>query len=165
MKQAIKAGGVFTVEHVRNGEVIGKEEIHNLVVDQGLNHILDTVFHGSTPVTTWYVGIFEGNYVPLATDTASNFPGSATESIVYDEANRIEYVEAASSSKSITNSANKATFTINATKTIYGGFLASVATKSSTSGTLMAAAKFGTARSVVSGDQLLITYTFSAASS
>lgn len=165
MKDAIKAGGVWALEHVRNGEVIDREEIHNIVVNQGLNHILDTVFHGGTAVATWYVGIYEGNYVPLATDTASNFPGSATECIAYDEATRIEYNEAAASGQSITNSANKATFTINATKTVYGGFLISVATKSATTGTLMAAAKFGTARSVVSGDQLLITYTFSAASS
>jgi len=163
MNQVIKAGGVFTIEHVRNNEVIGREEVHNLVVNEGLNHLLNTVFHGSTQVTTWYVGIFEGNYVPLATDTAASFTSSATECTAYDEANRVEYTEAAASSQSITNSASKATFTINNTKTVYGGFLQSSAGKSSATGTLMAAAKFGTARSVVSGDQLLITYTFSAA--
>jgi hypothetical protein len=164
MKQQLKAGGVFTIEHVRNGEVIGKEEIHNLVVNEGLNHILNTIFHGSTPIGTWYIGVFEGNYTPLATDAATNFAISANESIAYDETSRVVYNEGDAASQSITNSANKATFTINATKTIYGGFLISTSAKSATTGTLMAAAKFGTPRAVVAGDQLLVTYTFSAAS-
>lgn len=160
----IKAGGIFTIQHIRDGQCIHEEEVKNLVTNQGLNHILNTVFNGTAPVTTWYVGLFEGNYTPLATDTATNFPVSATECIAYDEAGRVEYNEAASTAQSITNSANKAAFTINATKTVFGGFLASVATKSSTAGTLMAAAKFGTSRSVNAGDQLLITYTFGASS-
>lgn len=164
MESTIKAGGMFTIQHIRDNVVIHEEEVHNLVTNQGLDHILNTVFNSSTPVTTWYLGLFEGNYTPLATDTATNFPVSAVECIAYDEATRVEYNEATSTARSTTNSANRAAFTINATKTIYGGFLASSATKSATTGTLMAAARFGTARSVNAGDQLLITYTFSAAS-
>lgn len=119
------------------------------------------LLHGATPVSPWYVGVFEGNYTPVAGDTAATFPANATESTAYDEATRQEYVEAAASSQSTTNSASKATFTFNATKTIYGAFLSSVSTKSTTTGTLLAANKAGTAKSVVDDDQLLITYTLS----
>ena len=56
--------------------------------------------------------------------------------------------------KVITNSASKADFTMNASKTIYGGFLvggiATVAdTKGGTGGTLKAASEFGASRAVI----------------
>jgi hypothetical protein len=101
-----------------------------------------SVFHGSTQVGTWYLGVFEGNYTPVAGLLASTIAGAATETTAYDETTRPAYNEAAAASKVTTNSANKATFTFNATKTLYGAFLISDSTKAGTSGTLMAAAKF-----------------------
>lgn len=157
-------GGKFHGQIVRDGRVIDEWEDTNLVVNEGLNHILNTVFHAGTPVTTWYLGLFEGNYTPAATVTAATISSASTECTAYDEATRQEYVEAAASSQSITNAASKATFTINATKTIYGAFLISNSTKSGTSGTLMSAARFGSAKAVADDDQLLLTYTFGASS-
>ena len=160
---AAKVGGVFTVEQIRDGKVIDSWEEKNIVVNEGLNNLLDAYLHGTTQTTTWYVGIFEGNYTPLATDTGANIVANATECTAYDEAVRQTWVEAAASSQSITNSANKATFTINATKTVYGAFLISTSTKSDTAGILFAATKFSASRSVVATDQLLVTYTVTAA--
>jgi hypothetical protein len=157
--------GVFDVEHWRAGELIGQESAHNLVVNQGLNHILNVVFNAATQVTTWYVGLFEGNYTPVAGDTAATFPSNATESTAYGESTRPAFVEAASTAQSITNSANKAEFTMNATKTIYGAFLSSVSTKGGTTGTLAAAARFASSRSVVAADLLRVTYTINASAS
>ncbi len=162
--QGILMGGRFVVEHYRKGELIDVTEDHNLVVNEGLNHILDVQFNGATQVTTWYMGVFEANYTPVATATAATITAASTESTAYDETTRVEYNEAASSGQSITNSANKATFTFNATKTIYGAFLVSASAKSATTGKLFAAAKFGTSKAVVDDDQLLITYTFAASS-
>jgi hypothetical protein len=152
---------VFTYEHRRGGDILSIDQHRNIITNQGLNHALDVLLHGTTPVSPWYVGVFEGNYTPVAGDTAATFPANATESTAYDEATRVEYNEAAASSQSTTNSANKATFTFNATKTIYGAFLSSVSTKSATTGTLLAANKASVAKAVVDDDQLLITYTLS----
>ena len=69
------------------------------------------------------------------------------------------------SGQSVTNSASAASFTFNANLTIYGAFLASSSVISGTTGTLFSAAQFGTAKSVVSSDVLLLTYSFAAASS
>jgi hypothetical protein len=162
--QGLQMGGVFTIQHVRDGVVIDETHDHNLVTDEGLNHMLDVHFHGETQIGTWYVGLFEGNYTPVAGVTAATLPAAATECTAYDEATRVAYTEAAAASKSITNSASKATFTFNATKTIYGAFLVSASAKSATSGKLFSAARFAAAKSVVDDDQLLITYTFTAAS-
>ena len=61
----------------------------------------------------------------------------------------------------VTNSASKASFSINATATVGGAFLCSAS--SGTTGTLFSAADFQSPgdRSVVSGDVLTVTYTFS----
>ena len=63
------------------------------------------------------------------------------------------------------NSASRAVFTMNATKTIYGGALLSVSTKSSTSGTLLAAARFSSSRAVVDDDELSVRYSLTLTSS
>lgn len=160
----LRVGGKFIVEHVRNGEVIDVCETPNLVVNEGLNALLDIMFHGSTQITTWYVGLFEGNYTPVAGVTAATITANSTECTAYDEATRVAYDEAAAASQSITNSASKATFTFNATKTIYGAFLVSNSTKSGTSGTLFCATRFATSKAVVDDDQLLVTYTLNASS-
>lgn len=161
----LQVGGVFHGQIVRNGEVIDEFEDHNLAVDQGLNKLLDVMFGGAAQISPWYIGLFEGNYVPVAGVTAATINANATECTAYSEATRQEYVEAAAAAKSITNSASKATFTFNASKTIYGAFLISDGTKAGTSGTLFSAARFATPKAVVATDQLLLTYTFSATSS
>lgn len=161
---ALALGGRFTLDHIRDGELIDREETPNLVVNEGLDHVLNTVFHGGTQVGTWSLGLFEANYTPIATVTAATIAAAATECVAYDEATRQEYVEAAASGQSITNSANKATFTMNATKSVYGAFLISNSTKGGTSGVLFSAARFAAAKQVVDDDQLLLTYTFNASS-
>lgn len=155
---AIGAGGVFTYEHVRDGKIIDTWESRNLIVNQGLNHILDVALHATAATATWYIGVFEGNYTPLATDTAATIVASSTECTAYTEGVRQTYNEAAAAAQVTTNSASKATFTFNATKTIYGAFLSSVSTISATTGVLLAADRAATAKAVTSGDQLLITY-------
>lgn len=159
-RNELKVGGVFQCTHLRKGEVIDEFESHNLVTNEGLNHILNTVFNGATQVATWYLGLFEGNYTPVATVTAATVVAAATECTAYTQSTRPEYQEAASSAQSTTNSANRATFTFNATKTIYGAFLVSSSTKSGTTGTLMAIARFASAKPVESTDELLVTYAF-----
>jgi hypothetical protein len=122
------------------------------------------MFNSATQTTTWYLGLFEGNYTPVATVTASSIAADATETTAYVASTRPEYVEATASGQSITNSASRASFVFNATKTIYGAFLVSTNTKGGTSGVLFSAARFGSAKAVESGDELLLTYTFSASS-
>jgi len=136
----------------------------NLITNEGLNSILNVQFNGAAQITTWYMGVFSGNYTPVAGVTAATITSASTESTIYASATRPEFVEAASTAQSITNSANRASFVFNAGGTIYGAFLVSSNTKSGTGGTLFSAARFGSAKTVSSGDELLLTYTVSAAS-
>jgi len=163
-KSKVTASGEYHIQIIRDGKIVDEFIEKNIVVDEGLNHMLNVAFNGSPQVTTWYVGIFEGNYTPVAGDTAATFPASATECTAYTEAARQEFVEAASTAKSITNGASKASFSMNATKTVYGCFITSASGKSSVLGTLMSAVKFSVAKAVTSGDTVTVTYTMNLAS-
>lgn len=161
---ALRVHGHYHGQIIRAGQVIDEFECPNLCVDQGLNSLLGVYFHADTQITAWYMGLFEANYTPVAGVLASGIAAAATETTAYDETTRRVFTPAAAAGKSVTNSASVATFTFNATKTIYGAFLISDNTKGGTSGTLFSAAKFGASKSVVAADQLLLTYTFNASS-
>jgi hypothetical protein len=131
-----------------------------------LNHILSVIVAGGTQVNPFYVGLFEGNVTPGATLTHATLASVLTETTAYDETTRQAYVEGSVSAGAVDNGASRAEFTMNATKTIYGGFLASSSTKGDTSaGTCLAAAKFSSSRAVVDDDVLAVKYTLSATSS
>jgi len=131
----------------------------NLVTSQGLNHILDTEFHNGTKVDPWYVGLKHAGNANAA-DTLASHTGW-TECANYT-GNRKEFVEAASNNASVTNSANKASFAINANnQVIAGGFLCSA--ENGTSGTLFSVVDFtGGNKTCDNGDTLEVTYTISA---
>jgi hypothetical protein len=136
-----------------DGEVKWIEEQPNLVTTEGKNHLLDTVFHAGTAVTTWYIGLKAAGTAVAADTLASH--ASWAESTGYS-GTRKEWTEGAASSGSITN-ASSVDYAINATATVAGVFVASAT--SGTTGTLFGAADFSAARNVISGDTLQITLT------
>lgn len=157
----LKLKGKFHVEHIRNGKVIAKYDFPNAIVDEGLNHILDTEFHGGTPVTTWYIGLVDA-------DGWTDFPDADTmsahatwqESVAYDETTRGEWTEGAAAARSITNAVT-VDFTVSATVTIKGIFISSSLTKGGTSGVLWATGAFGAPPTLNDNDVLKVTYTVS----
>lgn len=151
---------------IRDGKIIEEWSSDNIVVNEGLNYVLSGGLAGGSQLTTWYLGIFSGNYTPVSTDAASTIAVSATEFTGYSGGVRIVWTPGSVSSQSVSNSASRATFTITAAgpTSIYGAFLISNSTISGTSGTMFSGAQFGSAKSVVSGDSLLLTYTFTSAS-
>lgn len=157
----IKLGTWWEIEHIRQGKLFDRWEQGNVCTAEGLNKMLDVMFHAATQITTWYIGIFESNTTP-ADGTTYAVP-VWTECSAYTEAARVAYVEAAAGSKSITNSASKATFTINDTKTIYGAALfgggtdPTVISNTAGGGTIFAASKFALSKSLVATDVLLVT--------
>ena len=168
-RHGAKFKGVFEIEILdkKDGKVISKSQTENIITDEGLDAILDIMLHGSTQITTWYCALFESDTTPDGAETYA--VPVYTESTAYDEATRPEYNEAASSSQSVTNSANKAVFTASATKTWYGAALVGGGTAATTKGdaagggTLLCCGKFATAQPVIDGNVANLTYTISAA--
>lgn len=160
----IRGLGRYHGQIIRDGKVIDEFDCKNIVVNEGLNNLLSVYFNAGTQITAWYLGVFEANYTPVATVTAATIAAASTECTAYASATRPAFDEAAPASQSISNSASRASFVFNATKTIYGAFLVSSSVKSGTAGTLFSAAQFASSKAVVSGDELLLTYTFTASS-
>ena len=162
--EIIHVKGLWHGKLFRKGKLIDEWEDENLVVYEGLNDLLNTYFNNGSQIGSWYLGIFQGNYTPVNTDTASTIASNSTECSSYTNATRPSWQNAAPSGQAITNSGTPATFTFNASQTIYGAFLVSSSTIGGSGGKLFSAAQFGTAKSVVSTDQLMLTYAFSASS-
>lgn len=159
-----KIGGWFVVDCYRpDGTLRWSERTHNIVPNVMLDHILDVIFHGVSAVSPWYIGLKNTGAV-AAGDTMASHAGWV-ENENYDEATRQEYEEAAASGQSITNAANKATFTIDTnSQTIAGAFFCSDSTKGGGGGTLGPEADFtGGSKSADDDDVLEVTYVISAA--
>jgi hypothetical protein len=158
---------VWEVECLRNGRLLWTEVNKNLCTDQGLNALLNIMFNEATQITTWYVALFNTNTTILATHTYA-VPGY-TESTAYDEATRPAFVEVTSTNKSLSNAASKASFTMDATTTIYGAALVGGGSAADTpgdtagGGTLYCASKFDDAKAVEDDDVLRVTITLTAA--
>lgn len=156
--------GVYDIQHRRNGKLVGRTMASNIIPTEGLNHILSTEVAGGAQVSPWYMALFEGNVTPLSTWTGANFAANATECTAYDEATRVAYVEGAVAAGSVDNGDNRAVFTMNAGKTVYGGALLESNTKGDTTGALLSAAKFAVARAVVAADELAVKFTLTLSS-
>jgi hypothetical protein len=161
-----RAGGVFHVQCFdKDGNLKWSTSEHNLVVNEGLQNMNTEYFKGSTYTADFYLGLITG-------------PGSGTTFAAADTlASKAwtEYTDYAGSRKAVTfgtattadpsvisNSASPSSFTISgAGGVIAGAFLCTVS--SGTSGVLFSESDFQSPgdRTVVSGDTLNVTYTFS----
>lgn len=147
--------GVYKVDCFDEDKNLKWSEIaKNTIVDEGINHILNVQFHGESQVSPWYVGL-KGAGTEAASDTLSSHP-TWIEFTDYT-GNRQEFVEAAASSKEITNSANPATFNITGSGTVAGSIITSVL--SGSSGKLFSATDFDLPRTVANTDIINITWT------
>jgi hypothetical protein len=172
----VSIGSVWDWEcYGKNGKLKWKDKTKNTVHREGLVELLNVMFHGQTAPATWYLALFESD-TSMTAGTSTYGTRAYTECTAYDEGTRGEYVEATASTAgtcSITNSANKATFTINDTKTIYGGamvggtagtFFSTKNDSASTRGVLFCASKFTVAKAVVNDDVIKLTVTVNAVS-
>lgn len=167
-QEGAKATGKYTVECFdKDGKLKWVAESSNLVVNVGLQYMAGTALTTTSQITTWYLGLYGSGSTnnPAAGDTMSSHIGW-TEVTDYTEATRPAATFAAATNANpsvVTNTASKAVFSINGTTTVGGAFLTSNNTKGGSTGTLFSAADFSSPgdRSVVSGDILNVTYTFS----
>ena len=166
--EGAKATGKFLVECFdKDGNLKWRAEESNLVVNVGLQYMAGVALTSTAQITTWYIGLYGAgaSNTPAAGDTAASHAGW-TEVTPYSNATRpaATFTAATNANPSVvTNSGSAASFTINASSTVGGAFLISNSTKGGTTGTLFSAADFQSPgdRSVVSGDTLNVTYTFS----
>jgi hypothetical protein len=167
MEKMLASGWFHVLCYDENGDLKWEEGNDNLVVNTGIQYMAGTALTSVTQVTTWYLGLVTGpgsGTTFAAGDTMASHAGW-TEFTGYSQANRVTAVFATATTANpsvVTNSASVAVFSINAGGTVAGAFLTTNNTKSGTTGTLFSGSDFtGGDRTVVNGDTLNVTYTFS----
>lgn len=164
---AAKGGGVFHVQCFdKDGVLKWEDQMHNLVVNEGLQDMNTQYFKGSAYTAAFFLGLVTGpgsGTVYAAADTLA-VHGGWTEFTNYTGSRKaVVFGTATTADPSVIgNSASVAQFNISgAGGTVAGAFLCTVA--SGTSGVLFSEADFQSPgdRVVVTGDALNVTYTFS----
>lgn len=130
-----------------------EEIFENTVTTEGKNSVLDVYFDAATAITTWYLGL-KGTGSAAAGDTLASHAGWSEVTPYSGNRPSITWGEPSSASLSASSAV---AYTINATATVAGAFICSVA--SGTSGTLYSAGDFSASKSVTSGDTLNVTPT------
>lgn len=171
------AGNLLLPEY----EQFALDEGFNKVVNESLDHILDTEFSGGAAVTARYLMLATSDSTPAAAWTAANYVTTygVSEFVDYDEAARPGWLEDGVSSQAITNSptTSDGEFTCNnvAAADLYLALLINASTKSTNPGVaggsgdatalLSAAKRFDSApRSVQDNDKVHLTYSLAIAS-
>ncbi len=167
--ETAKATGRFLMECFdKDGNLKWSAEESNLVVNVGLQYMAGTALTSTAQITSWYIGLYGAgaSNTPAAGDTMASHAGW-TEVTPYSGTRPAATFAAATLANPsvVTNTASPASFAITSTATVGGAFLTSNNTAGGSTGVLFSAADFQSPgdRSVVSGDTLNVTYTFSLA--
>ena len=144
------------------------ERADNLVVNEGISHILNVALGSKAKTPKYYLALFGGATAPAATWTAANFAAVASEIVSgtegYSNATRPEWTSVDTNGNSIDNMVTAAQLTIatSGTLTVTGAALLTNQTKGGTTGTLISASKYAVARTFQNGDVYEIGYRLSA---
>lgn len=131
-----------------SGEIIQSTD-YNLLPQVSIDHIAGLLRgDGTVPISAWFVGVFENNFVPTNGTTSADLPGVVGESTAYSSATRPTWTHAYDGVSLIDNLSSKAQFTFTAPKTIYGAFLVSSSVKAGNTGVLLSIARFSTPKTV-----------------
>lgn len=150
----VRAQGFYT--HSVNGQDLREDP--NLIVDQGLIHMLDVAFGATAKLSNWYLALYAGAISPAANWTAASFAATASEitsgSEGYSNATRPVFTAGAAAANEINNLATKASFTIVTASVlnVNGAALLSNSAKGSTAGVLASATRYAATRALYNGD-------------
>ncbi|MEE3507738.1 hypothetical protein QN399_15990 [Pseudomonas sp. 10C3] len=151
-EQALRLGFIYEGELVdAEGKVLDRFVDRNIIPQAGINHIVGLIRGEASLLAPWYVGVYEGNYVPNSATSSADLQAGAQESVSYSETARPEWVDVYDGVQLIGNLASRAEFTFTAAKRLYGGFLCSNAGKGGNSGVLLSIARFASPYDVPAG--------------
>ena len=132
-----------------------KEDISNLVTNEGGNFVLDTMFKGSGYTAGWFLGL-AGSGAKDPSDTLTSHPAWTEVNNAYSGP-RLPITFGTTGLKS--NTATAVQYAIITTATVAGAFVCNVA--SGTAGVLYSVSNFANVRNVINGDALNVTVTVS----
>lgn len=162
-KQGVLAQGEY-FDRINGGEW---QTTHNLVVNEGLAHLLNVAMGTTAKPAGYYLALFSGATAPAANWTAANFASVAAEIVSmtegYTGATRPQWTPQNTSTNSIDNfnAVAKVTIATSSQLTVTGAAMLTNSTKGGTTGTLISASKYTAARVFQDGDEYEIGYRLS----
>ena len=152
--------GIYLPDHnlMASGEYFDRvnggewQTTRNLVVNEGLAHLLNVALGSKAKPAGYYLALFSGSTAPAANWTAANFAAVASEitSLTegYTNATRPQWVGADTATNSIDNfgSVAKVTIATSSQLTVTGAAMLSNSVRGGTSGVLISATKYSAAR-------------------
>jgi hypothetical protein len=141
-----------------NGKLIEEGPVEfNLIPTVGMEYLIGTGLRGTSGFSSWYIGLYEGNYAPQADDTMTNFPGDATEiTTAYSNGTRAALTPDDLDAGLYINTDSPAEFNFTAEKTVRGAFICSNGVKGNTTGTLLSAVLATSPKTVSAGETLKV---------
>lgn len=158
--QGVTAIGEY-FDRVNGGEW---KRTHNLIVDEGLAHILNVALGSTAKPAGYYLALFSGSAAPVANWTASNFATVASEIVSmtegYTDPTRPEWTPVNTSGNSIDNMDAVASLTIatDSQLNVTGAAMLTNNTKGGSTGKLISATKYSAARVFQDGDTYEVGY-------
>ena len=153
---SLQAGFVYPVEIYRpDGTLQARWDIGNLMPDAALQHFLASAHDGAAQVTSFYIGAYENERTPLATDTSANLPEYG-EIITFEEGSRQLWNKGSLQGNKYDSAANPTVLTATETVTVRGVFMSTESTFGSTGGYLWSAALAPSPEVINAGSSLKI---------
>jgi len=161
--QGVSAKGEY-FDRINGGDWMRTE---NLIVDEGLAHILNVALGNTPKPAGQYIALFSGTAAPAANWTAANFATVASEIVSmtegYTSPTRPEWVPVNTNGNSIDNMVAVASLTMATSSqlNVTGAALLTNSTKGGTTDVLISATKYAAARVFQDGDTYEVGYRLS----
>ena len=162
-RQSVLAAGEY-FDRVNGGEW---SRTPNLVVNEGMAHILNVALGATAKPTGYFLALFNGAATPQANWTAASFAATAGEIVSmsegYTSPTRPAWTPGVAATNSIDNMAAVATVTIAATSQINvtGAAMLTSSVRGGTTGVLVSATRYASERTFQNGDTYDIGYRLS----
>lgn len=128
----------------------------NLIPAAGLTFLIQSPFGGATAINSFFVGLFDNDYVPTAGVVSTDLPSVVGEFTGYSETTRPTWSRVFNGTSAQDNAAARAVFTPTVARRIYGCFIVSAADKGGNTGLLLSVLRFPSPRDVTVGEELRV---------
>lgn len=153
MKDSLKISGFEWDLQIVNpdGSIAIEEKNKNTIPSDALNFLMRTPFGDKQPISTFYLGLYRGNYIPTPNTTAADIPTAMNEFVEYSQESRPEWQRKLEGVATMNNLSEKAEFTVTQDRTIYGAFLVSSQVKGTANGLVLSCVRFSSPKQVTAG--------------
>lgn len=139
-----------------DGALVSRDRQCNRIPDAGLAFLARAPFGDVSPISTFYVGLFAGDYIPSGTTSAVDIPANMQEFVDYSEVVRPLWDRGFEAPGTMDNILSKAVFTVTQNRTVRGGFLVSDSIKGGNSGLVLSCVRFATAKPLEVGQTVQV---------